>query len=39
MVKVGKVAQVIAPVVDVRFFTEDLPSIYNALKIEDKEKG
>ena len=37
--KVGKIAQVIGPVVDVRFFTEDLPSIYNALKIEDKEKG
>jgi len=37
-VKVGKIAQVIGPVVDVRFFTEDLPSIYNALKIEDKEK-
>jgi F-type H+-transporting ATPase subunit beta len=39
IVKVGKIAQVIGPVVDVRFFTEDLPSIYNALKIEDKEKG
>ena len=37
--KVGKIAQVIGPVVDVRFFTEDLPPIYNALKIEDKEKG
>ena len=37
--KVGKIAQVIGPVVDVRFFTEDLPAIYNALKIEDKEKG
>ncbi|MFQ5841686.1 MAG: F0F1 ATP synthase subunit beta [Thermodesulfobacteriota bacterium] len=37
--KIGKIAQVIGPVVDVRFFTEDLPSIYNALKIEDKEKG
>lgn len=36
---VGKIAQVIGPVVDVRFFTEDLPPIYNALKIEDKEKG
>lgn len=36
---VGKIAQVIGPVVDVRFFTEDLPSIYNALKIEDREKG
>jgi F-type H+-transporting ATPase subunit beta len=39
IVKVGKIAQVIGPVVDVRFFTEDLPAIYNALKIEDKEKG
>jgi F-type H+-transporting ATPase subunit beta len=38
IVKVGKIAQVIGPIVDVRFFTEDLPSIYNALKIEDKEK-
>lgn len=36
---VGKIAQVIGPVVDVRFLTEDLPPIYNALKIEDKEKG
>jgi F-type H+-transporting ATPase subunit beta len=39
IVKVGKIAQVIGPVVDVRFFTEDLPPIYNALKIEDKQKG
>jgi F-type H+-transporting ATPase subunit beta len=38
IVKVGKIAQVIGPVVDVRFFTEDLPSIHNALKIEDKKK-
>ncbi len=37
--KVGKIAQVIGPVVDVRFFTEDLPPIFNALKIEDKERG
>jgi F-type H+-transporting ATPase subunit beta len=39
IVNVGKIAQVIGPVVDVRFFTEDLPPIHNALKIEDKEKG
>lgn len=37
--KVGKVVQVIGPVVDVRFFTDDLPSIHNALKIEDQKKG
>src|SRR5438876_8020404 len=35
----GKVAQVIGPVVDVEFFTEDLPGINNAIKIEDKAKG
>src|SRR5437667_871143 len=32
----GKVAQVIGPVVDVEFFTEDLPPINNAIKIEGK---
>ncbi|MBI5117075.1 F0F1 ATP synthase subunit beta [Candidatus Poribacteria bacterium] len=36
---VGKVAQVIGPVVDVEFFTDDLPQINHAIKIEDKEKG
>jgi len=35
--KTGKVVQVIGPVVDVRFPTEDLPLIYNALKIVDKD--
>ncbi len=35
----GKIAQVIGPVVDVEFFTENLPAINNAIKIEDKEKG
>jgi F-type H+-transporting ATPase subunit beta len=39
IVKVGKIAQVIGPVVDVRFFTEDLPPIYNALKVADKERA
>jgi F-type H+-transporting ATPase subunit beta len=36
---VGKVVQVIGPVVDVEFFTENLPQINHAIKIEDKEKG
>ena len=35
----GKVAQVIGPVVDVEFFTEDLPPINNAITIADKAKG
>jgi F-type H+-transporting ATPase subunit beta len=35
----GKVAQVIGPVVDVEFFTEDLPPINSAIKITDKEKN
>ena len=34
--RIGKVAQVIGPVVDVKFPSEDLPSIYNALKIVDE---
>jgi len=33
--KMGKVAQVIGPVVDVQFDTSDLPPIYNALKISN----
>ncbi|MCP4714951.1 MAG: F0F1 ATP synthase subunit beta [Deltaproteobacteria bacterium] len=32
----GKIAQVIGPVVDVRFPSEDLPSIYNALTVVDE---
>ena len=35
----GKVAQVIGPVVDVEFFTEEMPAINNALTITDLAKG
>ena len=35
MANVGKVIQIIGPVVDVQFEDEHLPSIYNALKITD----
>ncbi len=34
--RTGKVAQVIGPVVDVQFPSEDLPAIYNAIKIVDE---
>jgi len=34
--RTGKVAQVIGPVVDVQFPSEDLPPIYNAIKIVDE---
>jgi len=36
---VGKVVQVIGPTVDVEFDPEKLPRIYNAILIEDKERG
>ncbi len=36
---VGKVVQVIGPVVDVEFFSDELPQINHAIKIEDKEQG
>ena len=36
---VGKVVQVIGPTVDVAFEAEKLPQIYNAILIEDKERG
>jgi len=36
---IGSVIQVIGPTVDVRFDPERLPSINNALRIEDAEKG
>jgi len=36
---VGKVVQVIGPTVDVAFDPEKLPKIYNAIIIEDKERG
>ncbi len=35
---VGKVVQIIGPVVDVRFESEDLPEILNAIKIEYGDK-
>jgi len=36
---VGKVVQVIGPTVDVAFEADKLPKIYNAILIEDKERG
>src|SRR5262249_25802406 len=36
---VGKVVQVIGPTVDVAFDPEKLPKIYNAILIEDAERG
>lgn len=39
MSNVGTVVQVTGPVVDVRFPTESLPEIYNALKIKDEKRG
>src|SRR5438128_1150074 len=36
---VGHVVQVIGPTVDVAFEPEQLPRIYNAIIIEDKERG
>src|SRR5499427_3286867 len=35
----GRVVQVIGPTVDVAFEPEQLPKIYNAIVIEDKERG
>ncbi|UCE20479.1 MAG: hypothetical protein JSV84_00310, partial [Gemmatimonadota bacterium] len=37
--KVGKVVQVMGPVVDVEFLCDELPPIYNAITIEDKERN
>jgi F-type H+/Na+-transporting ATPase subunit beta len=37
--RTGKIVQVIGPVVDIRFPTEDLPPIYNAVKIDDDAAG
>ena len=37
--RTGKVAQVIGPVVDVQFPSNDLPAIYNALKIVDEAEN
>ncbi len=36
---VGTVIQVLGPVVDCRFPTDSLPAIYNALKIDEPERG
>jgi len=36
---VGKVVQVIGPTVDVAFDPDKLPKIYNAIHIDDKERG
>src|SRR5258707_14225864 len=38
-IRKGKVAQVIGPVVDVEFFSEELPAINSAITIQDKDKG
>jgi F-type H+-transporting ATPase subunit beta len=35
----GKVAQVIGPVVDIEFHTDELPSINSAITITDEERG
>jgi len=37
--RTGKIVQVIGPVVDIRFPTEDLPPICNAIKIDDDAAG
>jgi len=37
--RTGEIVQVIGPVVDIRFPTEDLPPIYNAIKIVDESAG
>ena len=38
-IRKGKVAQVIGPVVDVEFFTDELPPINSAITITDKARG
>ena len=35
----GYIRQIMGPVIDVEFEPDELPSLYNALKIEDKEHG
>ncbi len=39
MSNIGKVTQVLGPVVDIRFTTHNLPAIYNAIHIKDDKKG
>jgi len=36
---IGKIVQVIGPTVDVEFHSDQLPALYNALRIEDAERG
>ena len=36
---IGKVVQVIGPVLDVEFEPEKLPDIYNALTVKSSEEG
>ncbi|MEY7999305.1 F0F1 ATP synthase subunit beta [Clostridium sp. Mt-5] len=38
MPNIGKVVQVIGPVVDIKFNTESLPNIYNAIDIQSENK-
>ncbi|CUU06865.1 MAG: F0F1 ATP synthase subunit beta [Fimbriimonadales bacterium] len=39
MANIGKVVQVMGPVVDVRFSDGELPAIYNAIVIKDEARG
>jgi F-type H+-transporting ATPase subunit beta len=39
MAGTGKIIQVLGPVVDCRFATDQLPGIYNALTIKDEKRG
>jgi F-type H+-transporting ATPase subunit beta len=39
MSNIGFIRQVIGPTVDVQFHSDNLPAIYNALKVEDAERG
>jgi F-type H+-transporting ATPase subunit beta len=39
MANIGKVVQVMGPVVDARFSDGELPAIYNAIKIRDEARG
>ncbi|MBQ5745628.1 MAG: F0F1 ATP synthase subunit beta, partial [Selenomonadales bacterium] len=34
----GKIVQVVGPVVDIEFQGQELPAIYNAIVIEDKNE-
>ena len=37
--KIGKVVQVIGPVVDIKFDSDSLPNIYNEIKIDMGDRG